>query len=90
MTEKKYCCITFYGLLGKEEEKIRMKVLLVGLGWFGKKHYNVWNDLGVEIVGVFEKEGFSISQNDEQSKYHKEVVEYTDSSQITFLMSCSK
>jgi len=61
-----------------------MKVLLVGLGWFGKKHYNVWNDLGVEIVGVFEKKGFSISQNDEQSKYHKEVVEHTDISQITF------
>lgn len=50
-----------------------MKVLMIGLGWIGKKHFKIWKSLGVEIVAVLEKPDFSLENISEQEKYHKDL-----------------
>ncbi|MHA1268181.1 MAG: Gfo/Idh/MocA family protein [Candidatus Helarchaeota archaeon] len=53
----------------------RLKIGIVGFGWFGKKHYAVWKDLEfVEVVAIADKNIENVAKMDKslQEKFHVE------------------
>lgn len=60
-----------------------MNILIVGLGWFGKKHYNAWKKIGVNICGVVDKSfGEKVMVHECQNDFHVDSTEEFDYSQI--------
>ncbi len=60
----------------------KLKICIVGFGWFGKMHYSVYKDMNnVEVVGVCDVnvESFSSSQKSLQDEFHKDVSHDKDS-----------
>ena len=54
----------------------KLKICIVGFGWFGKMHYSVYKDMNnVEVIGVCDvnAESFSSNQKSLQDEFHKDV-----------------
>jgi len=54
----------------------RVKIGLVGFGWFGKKHFAVWNDIDfVEVVAIADKNIDNVIKMNKvlQEKFHTET-----------------
>ena len=60
----------------------KLKICIVGFGWFGKMHYSVYKDMNnVEVIGVCDanENSFSSKQKSLQDEFHKDVSQNKDS-----------
>ena len=59
----------------------KLKICIVGFGWFGKMHYSVYKDMdNVEVIGVCDVNmaSFDSKQKSLQDEFHKDVSQDKD------------